>query len=122
MQQLSAHGGLTGANRLPLFAPWYLGQVCDMNLEDLTCLFKVSVARGAGKAIAENGTLACRLTKAQAYSLYDRTVIDRWILDELLVPCPTGTGITYKTLFDNKTLETYAASSNSIPCLQVADR
>jgi hypothetical protein len=93
-----------------------------MNLEDLTCLFKVSVARGAGKAIAENSTLACRLTKSQAYRLYGRTVIDRWILEGLLVPYSADSGITHKTVFDKEKLEALAASSNRLSYLPVAER
>ncbi|WGQ10775.1 hypothetical protein QG516_03790 [Pedobacter gandavensis] len=58
-----------------------------MKLKDLVHLLKNAAEQGACKALAESGQLQDQLTKAEAYRLYGRGNVDRWISEGLI--CPT---------------------------------
>ena len=60
------------------------------------------------------------MTKADAYRLYGRSNVDRWLREGLIsIGHPTETS---QIFFDRSELEAVAASSNRITYLPVADR
>ena len=92
-----------------------------MKLKDLVHLLKNAAEQGACKALAESGQLQDQLTKAEAYRLYGRGNVDRWISEGLICPTTRNGEISRKCL-DRKKLEAVAASSNRITYLPVAER
>lgn len=60
------------------------------------------------------------LTKQEAYRIYGRSVVDRW-LSEGLIKCTTN-GKSNKPLMERNVLAAVAAASNRITYLPVADR
>lgn len=92
-----------------------------MKLKEFTHILLSSALTGAGKAIAVNGGLPAHICKAEAYRLYGRSDVDRWIAEGLIVPAATA-GKASKKLLDRTILERVAASSNSITYQPVADR
>jgi hypothetical protein len=87
-----------------------------MELKELSLLFQCSIQDGAGKALAESKVLPKTITKSQAYRLYGRSDVDRWLAEGLI----TSDSICKKI---NRTkLERVAASSNRTTYLPVAER
>jgi hypothetical protein len=85
-----------------------------MKTKDFARLLKTAVSEGAEKALTENKVLADHCTKAEAYRLYGRSNVDRWLQEGLIQ--------IYKKLIFRIELEQVAASSNRITYLPVADR
>ncbi|KAA8476864.1 hypothetical protein BDE36_1282 [Arcticibacter tournemirensis] len=92
-----------------------------MKLKDLVHLLKNAAEQGASNALAESGQLQDQLTKAEAYRLYGRGNVDRWISEGLISPA-TPKGDHSRKCLDRNKLEAVAASSNRITYLPAAER
>ncbi len=92
-----------------------------MKLTELSNIFRGAVAQGANKALADNSCLADRLTKSQAFLLYGRSNVERWLKEGLIVPINEKGKISKKCI-ERTTLERVARTSNRITYLPVADR
>jgi hypothetical protein len=92
-----------------------------MKLKELSFLFKNAVETGAEKALGSSGVFKDQLTKAEAYRLYGRLNVDRWMREGLLKAASLNSPIS-KLMLDRKTLESVAESSNRITYLPVAER
>ncbi len=92
-----------------------------MKLKEFAHILLTSVLTGANNAIAACGGLAAYICKAEAYRLYGRCEVDRWISEGLIIPTAVS-GSTSKKLLDRTKLERIAASSNRITYQPVADR
>ena len=73
------------------------------------------------KTLSESGSQQERITKAEAYRLYGRSQVDRWIAEGLLKPVRERKYIS-KSGIDRAKLEQIAAASNRITYLPVAER
>lgn len=85
-----------------------------MRITELTPILKNAAKAGAEKALAQCGGLPDRITKAEAYRLYGRSNVDRWLREGLLQ-------ISDKH-FDRVKLERVAAASNRITYLSAKER
>ena len=85
-----------------------------MKLTELIDLLKNATAEGAGKVLLSSGILCDQLSKTEAYKIYGRSNVDRWLSENLIK-------ISNKKI-DRLKLEAIAASSNRITYLPVADR
>jgi len=85
-----------------------------MKLKELTVLLMNASVQSAEKAFANTAILQGNLSKAQAYQLYGRSNVDRWLSESLIK-------ISNKKI-DRLKLEAIAASSNRMTYLPVADR
>lgn len=92
-----------------------------MKLKDLVILLKNAVEQGTSNALAESGQLQDQIGKAEAYRLYGRGNVDRWISEGLISLSVRKGKISLKYL-DREKLEAVAASSNRITYLSVAER
>lgn len=92
-----------------------------MKLKDLVHLLKNAAEQGTSNALAESGQLQDQLSKAEAYRLYGRGNVDRWISEGLISPTITK-GESSRKCLNRKKLEAVAASSNRITYLPVAER
>ncbi|RZJ23712.1 MAG: hypothetical protein EON51_02205 [Acinetobacter sp.] len=92
-----------------------------MELKEFSRILKDAVNSGATKALAENYVTPQFLIKAEAYRLYGRSNIDRWIKEGLIDLVTSGDGLNKKIMIKKK-LDAIAASSNRITYLPVADR
>jgi hypothetical protein len=92
-----------------------------MKLKDLVHLLKNAAEQGSANALEESGQLQDQLTKAEAYRLYGRGNVDRWISEGLISPTTPKGKISRKYLARTK-LEAVAASSNRITYMPAAER
>lgn len=92
-----------------------------MKLKALVNLLKNATEQGATNALAQSGHLQDQLSKAEAYRLFGRGNVDRWISEKLICPILCTERSSRKCL-DRKKLEAIAASSNRITYLPVAER
>ncbi|PYF74574.1 hypothetical protein [Pedobacter nutrimenti] len=92
-----------------------------MKLKDLFYLLKNATEQGVNNALLECGQLQEHLSKAEAYRLFGRGNVDRWISEGLISPIQSKERGSRKSLDRNK-LEAIAAASNRITYLPVADR
>ncbi|AMP99806.1 hypothetical protein AY601_2931 [Pedobacter cryoconitis] len=92
-----------------------------MKLKDLVILLKNATEQGASNALMQSGHLQTQVSKAEAYRLFGRGNVDRWISEKLICPthCPERSSRKY---LDRTKLEAIAASSNRITYLPVAER
>lgn len=65
---------------------------------------------GATKALSQSGAIKPYLSKSEAYKIYGRRNIDRWIKEKLLKKITDG--ISTKVRLDRSQLEAVAKSSN----------
>lgn len=85
-----------------------------MKLEEIVLLLTNAAHDGAGKAFTGQVIVSEFLSKSQAYQLYGRSNVDRWLCEKLIK-------INERKL--NRThLEAIAAASNRITYLPVAER
>jgi len=91
-----------------------------MKYTELAMLLKNAAEQGTANAIKEERPVPDRLTKAEAYRLYGRSNVDRWLREGLISKQPTTD--TSQIFLDRSELEAVAASSNRITYLPVADR
>lgn len=92
-----------------------------MKLKELVNLLKNATEQGATNALSESGQLQVQLSKAEAYRLFGRGNVDRWISEGLISPI-SCTKKSSRQCLDRIKLETIAASSNRITYLPVAER
>lgn len=92
-----------------------------MKLKELSDLLRTAAEEGAGKTLSQIVVFPVFLTKAEAYRLYGRSDVDRWIAEGLLHPA-ADRGKNQKKCIDRKKLEAVAAASNRITYLPVAER
>jgi hypothetical protein len=92
-----------------------------MKLKELSDLLRTAVEQGVGKTLSQTVVLPAYLTKAEAYRLYGRSDVDRWIAEGLLHPA-ADRGKNQKKCIHREKLEAIAAASNRITYLPVADR
>ncbi len=92
-----------------------------MQLTDLTIILKSAVEVGVNRAFNEGVFLQDYLKKSDAYKLYGRSIIDRWIR-EGLIQLQSLNGEVPRKFIDRRGLEELALSSNRVTYLQVADR
>jgi len=92
-----------------------------MKPEQLACIFKEAVNSATSKMLAEFGLQKARISKAEAYRLYGRSQVDRWISEGLFKPFKTKIYISQKGI-DREKLEAIAADSNRTTYLPVAER
>ena len=91
-----------------------------MKLIELAELLRNAAEKGTANAIKEEHPVSDRLTKANAYRLYGRCNVDRW-LREGLISTQRSTD-TSQIFLDRSKLETIADSSNRITYLPTTDR
>ncbi len=91
-----------------------------MKYTELATLLKNAAEQGTANAIKEEQPVPDQLTKADAYRLYGRSNVDRWLREGLISKQPPTD--TSQIFFDRSELEAVAASSNRITYLPVADR
>lgn len=91
-----------------------------MKYTELAMLLKNAAEQGTANAIKEERPVPDWLTKAEAYRLYGRSNVDRWLREGLISKQPTTD--TSQIFLDRSELEAVAASSNRITYLPVADR
>ena len=68
---------------------------------------------GGKKALISIGKLSPTISKAEAYRLYGRAQVDRWIDERLIIPQKDGEN-TSRVRLDRMRLETIAKSSNRL--------
>ena len=84
-----------------------------MERKQLALLFNQSAIASTRKVLAHCRQLPASFTKRQAYKLYGRSDVDRWIAEGL---------IPSKERIDRAALERIASQSNRITYLPVAER
>ena len=85
-----------------------------MKRNELVLLFTRSAAAGAAKALAKCGNQPKAVSKSQAYRVYGRSDVDRWLAEGLIH--------AVKNRIDKAALERVACRSNRITYLPVAER
>ena len=85
-----------------------------MKINELTSILKIAAKAGAEKALAGCGALSEGINKAEAYRLYGRGNVDRWLLEGLIQ-------VSNKNI-DREKLEAVAAASNRRTYLPVTER
>ncbi|SHM93142.1 hypothetical protein [Mucilaginibacter sp. OK098] len=92
-----------------------------MEIEDLSLLMLNAVNSGVAKAVAESGVITPFISKADAYRIYGRSNVDRWLTEHLIAPL-SAPGKGSKRFLDRIKLDCVAAASNRHTYLPVADR
>jgi hypothetical protein len=92
-----------------------------MRTAELARILLDSVTDGTAKVLTENGIQQERISKAEAYRLYGRAQVDRWIAEGLFKPS-AGQIFISPSGIDRKKLEVVSASSNRGTYLPVAER
>jgi len=85
-----------------------------MKLQELIFLLKNAVAESTANAVFSTDIAGEQLSKTEAFRVYGRSNVDRWISEGLIK-------ISNKKI-DRSTLEAVAASSNRATYLPVTDR
>jgi hypothetical protein len=100
----------------PTFVSGKCNSVCreTMKINELSILLKNTATAGAQKALAACGALPDKVTKAEAYRLYGRGNVDRWLKEKLFQ-------VSEKHI-DRGKLARVAAASNRISYLSAAER
>lgn len=92
-----------------------------MRTAELARILLESVNDGTSKVLLENGIQKEWISKADAYRLYGRAQVDRWIGEGLLKPLADQIFISPSGI-DRKKLEAVSAASNRGTYLPVAER
>lgn len=92
-----------------------------MILKEFSALLKDAVLGGTDKALKESGQLPDTLTKAQAFRLFGRSNVERWIAEGLVNPVKQR-GNSSKKVIDRLKLESVARASNRTTYLPVSER
>ena len=91
-----------------------------MKLKEFIPELKNAVQAGAEKALRQCGGQPSGCTKAEAYRLFGRSNVDRWLAEGLLTTIAQRGKVSKK--IDKTQLERVAAASNRTSYLAVADR
>lgn len=83
-------------------------------------ILKTAADRASRKTVP--GKQQKTIKKTEAYRLYGRSNIDRWVLEGLLCPERPPDYASKRQVFDRRKLETIAKSNNRTTYLPVADR
>ncbi|RKR80595.1 hypothetical protein BDD43_0719 [Mucilaginibacter gracilis] len=92
-----------------------------MKPTELARLLLKTVNDSISKTLSETGIQKERISKAEAYRLYGRSQVDRWIAEGLFKPVK-GRHFISASGIDRVKLEQIAAASNRITYLPVAER
>lgn len=92
-----------------------------MNQAELTRIFLEAVTGGTTKALSEASIQTALVSKAEAYRLYGRSQVDRWIGEGLFKPLKGQIYIS-KSGINREKLEAIAVASNRGTYLPVSDR
>ncbi|MGF7079727.1 hypothetical protein [Mucilaginibacter sp. UYCu711] len=92
-----------------------------LKLTDLLVLLRESAETGVTNVACAQEPIQPQITKAEAYRLYGRSIVDRWIAEKLISPLGSKKSDSSKW-FDRSKLAAIAASSNRITYLPVANR
>lgn len=92
-----------------------------MKLKELSFVLHEAVSKGTDEALQIANALPDTLTKAQAYRIYGRCDVDRWIQEGLIHPVRKQ-NCNSKKFIDRLKLEAVARASNRSTYLPVADR
>jgi len=92
-----------------------------MKHSELVRIVQAAVQAGADKALADNDLQKSWLTKADAYRIYGRNNVDRWIREKLIAS-EHSEGKRHKKIIEKTRLDAVAATSNRVTYLSVADR
>ncbi|WP_214228597.1 hypothetical protein [Pedobacter sp. B4-66] len=87
--------------------------VVQIDLYKLEGLLQDAANLGATKALTDAGVLKPYLSKAEAYRIYSRRLIDRWLKENLLIPEKDGDGGA-KIRLSRVRLEVLARTSNRV--------
>jgi hypothetical protein len=91
-----------------------------MKLKEFIPQLKNAIQAGAEKALSQCGIQQSSCTKAEAYRLFGRSDVDRWIAEGLLHLIAKNGKVS--KMIDRIDLERVAAASNRISYLTVAER
>ena len=91
-----------------------------MKLKEFIPQLNNAVQAGAKKALSHSGILQATCSKAAAYRLFGRSIVDRWFAEGLLTTIANKGKVSNK--IDRTQLERVAAASNRTSYLAVADR
>jgi hypothetical protein len=89
--------------------------------ETILEMLRVAAGRGAYEALKETGGKPT-IRKAEAYRIYGRSNVDRWIHEKLLTPISVSGGSSTNAVLDRQQLQIIAGNSNRITYLPTADR
>jgi hypothetical protein len=92
-----------------------------ISTKELSFLFQSAVKAGSEKCFRDGGLLKQQLSLSEAYAVYGRTNVDRWITEKLIVTSVGAGGILRKSI-SRIELEAVAFKSNRISYLPVAER
>lgn len=92
-----------------------------MNPAELARILLESVTDGTAKVLSQTSIRKERISKAEAYRLYGRSQVDRWIAEGLLKPL-NGQIFISPSGIERKKLEAISAASNRGTYLPVAER
>jgi hypothetical protein len=92
-----------------------------MKLKEFSFLLKDAVIGGTDEALAASGQLPDTLTRAQAFRLYGRTDIERWISEGLIHPVKQRDNSS-KKFIDRLKLESVARAAGRTTDLPVSER
>jgi len=90
-------------------------------IKELSVLFQSAVKAGADKCFRDGRILKNQLSLSEAYAIYGRADVDRWITEKLIVTHTGGIGISRKSILRSE-LEAVAFKSNRTSYLPVAER
>jgi hypothetical protein len=92
-----------------------------MDHKELSLLLTTAAAASTARVLADGRGTGRHISKAQAYRLYGRSYVDRWMAEGLIASIPQ-TGKTSKNCIDTAIIEQVAARSNRNTYLPVAER
>lgn len=92
-----------------------------MKQTQLVSFLKRVAMQSTEKVLSQSGTLKQLLTPAEAYRLYGRANVDRWVAEGLIHTAGLP-GKSSKQTFNRTALERVAAASNRVTYTPVAER
>jgi len=93
-----------------------------ISTKQLSFIFQSAVKAGSEKCLRDGGLLGHHLSLSQAYALYGRTNVDRWLTEKLISTIDCVDSVSGKKTICRSSLEAVAFKSNRISYLPVAER
>lgn len=87
-------------------------------ISKLSNLFKESVLKGVHDVIKEEDLFADQISKNDAYKMYGRSNVDRWLKEKLICISPVGN----KGKIDRQEFEQLASRSNRFLYISAVER